>query len=158
MGAWSRSSAMALLAALSVAIAGCERQPASAYVPGLGEIMAATQMRHTKLWFAGQAGNWPLAAYELDELKEGFDDAVKFHPTHKETSVPIAKLLPQMTASPLDLMEGAISAKDHGKFTVAFDALTAACNACHQAVRFGFNVVTRPTANPYTNQNFEAPH
>jgi len=26
-------------------------------VPGLGEIMAATQMRHLKLWYAGQAEN-----------------------------------------------------------------------------------------------------
>src|SRR5262249_46301319 len=42
--------------------------------PGLGEIMALQQMRHSKLWFAGSAGNWPLAEYELDELKEGFGD------------------------------------------------------------------------------------
>lgn len=49
------------------------------YVIGLGEIMGLTQMRHAKLWFAGEAGNWPLSAYELDELKEGFDDAVTYH-------------------------------------------------------------------------------
>jgi hypothetical protein len=36
--------------------------------PGLGEIMSANQMRHVKLWFAGEAGNWPLASYEVDEL------------------------------------------------------------------------------------------
>jgi len=157
MGARSRSPAIALLAVLSVATAGCERQAPATYVPGLGEIMAATQMRHTKLWFAGQAGNWPLASYELDELKEGFDDAVKFHPTHKEAPAPIAKLLPQMMSGPLGLMEDAISARDGGKFAAAFDAITGACNACHKAVNFGFNVVTRPTANPYTNQNFEVP-
>lgn len=64
----SRSSAVAIALLAAVATAGCERQPAPAYIPGLGEIMAATQMRHAKLWFAGQAGHWPLAAYELDEL------------------------------------------------------------------------------------------
>jgi hypothetical protein len=37
--------------------------------------MTLTQMRHAKLWFAGQAANWPLAAYELDELHEGMQDA-----------------------------------------------------------------------------------
>jgi hypothetical protein len=47
------------------------------YVPGLGEIMGSTQMRHAKLWFAGKAGNWDLASYELDEIREGMDDAVK---------------------------------------------------------------------------------
>ncbi|MGE5413642.1 MAG: hypothetical protein ACM3NW_05660, partial [Syntrophomonadaceae bacterium] len=39
--------------------------------PGLGELMTFNQMRHAKLWFAGEAGNWKLARYELDELGEG---------------------------------------------------------------------------------------
>jgi hypothetical protein len=44
------------------AVAACSREPATpAYTPGLGEIMTLTQMRHAKLWFAGQAGNWSLA-------------------------------------------------------------------------------------------------
>src|SRR5947208_2225088 len=38
-------------------------QPKEPFTPGLGEIMTLQQMRHLKLWFAGQAGNWPLAAY-----------------------------------------------------------------------------------------------
>ena len=42
-------------------------------------------MRHTKLWLAGQAGNWKLAEYEVEELGEGFDDVVKLHPTHKDS-------------------------------------------------------------------------
>ncbi len=157
MSTLSRSSAIALLLFLSLATAGCERQPPAPYVPGLGEIMSATQMRHTKLWFAGKAGNWPLAAYELDELKEGFDDVVTFHPTHKDAPAPLAELLPQITGAPLKMLDEAIAARDNGKFVKAFDALTGACNACHQAAKFGFNVVTRPASNPYTNQNFEAP-
>src|ERR1700692_621005 len=64
---------------------GAHAQPAAAkpaeaakepYAPGLGEIMTLTQMRHLKLWLAGAAKNWELADYELDELKEGFDDAI----------------------------------------------------------------------------------
>lgn len=43
----------------------------------LSGIMAQQQMRHIKLWFAGTAGNWPLADYEIDGLKEGFDDVAK---------------------------------------------------------------------------------
>jgi hypothetical protein len=37
-------------------------------------IMSLQQMRHPKLYFAGQAENWDLAAYEPDEIGEGFDD------------------------------------------------------------------------------------
>jgi len=32
--------------------------------------------------------------------------------------------------------------------------LTKACNDCHQATNFGFNVVQRPATNPYSNQVF----
>ena len=56
-------------------------KPQEPFTPGLGEIMTLQQMRHLKLWFAGQGGNWPLAGYELDELKEGFEDVVKYFPT-----------------------------------------------------------------------------
>jgi len=123
--------------------------------PGLGEIMSVNQMRHAKLWFAGEAGNWPLAAYEVDELSEGFDDVVRLHPTHKDSPQPLRDLVPELIDAPLAQLRGAIDARDKRRFEGAFDALTAACNACHQATRFGFNVVQRPTANPYTNQRFE---
>jgi hypothetical protein len=56
---------------LLLATSGCRRSttaasipsPPDAYVPGLGEIMTLQQMRHVKLWFAGEAGNWDLATY-----------------------------------------------------------------------------------------------
>ncbi|PYR25901.1 MAG: hypothetical protein DMF98_10670, partial [Acidobacteria bacterium] len=57
----------------STPAAGSGAGSADAYVPGLGEMMSLQQMRHVKLWFAGQAENWDLAAYEVDELGEGFD-------------------------------------------------------------------------------------
>src|SRR5689334_13319976 len=73
---------------------------AEAYAPGLGEIMTLQQMRHTKLWLAGEAGNWDLAAYEIDELGEGFDDVIKFHPTHKESPVAPKDAIPRMVNEP----------------------------------------------------------
>ena len=146
-------------------VLGCAKQPPPAapaasepvYTPGLGEIMTLTQMRHTKLWFAGEAGNWPLASYEVDELKEGMDDAVTFHPTHKDSPLPIPDLIKKIMTEPIKNMEVAVDAKDSMKFVAAFDALTSACNQCHMAANFGFNVVVRPTANPYSNQNFQVP-
>jgi len=127
---------------------------AAPYVPGLGEIMSLQQMRHVKLWFAGQAENWELAAYELDELSEGFDDVVSFHPTHKDSPVAPKDAIPRMMGEPLAQLRDAIGRKDAAKFVQAYDALTAGCNACHQATNFGFNAVQRPTANPYPNQVF----
>jgi hypothetical protein len=116
--------------------------------------MTATQMSHSKLWFAGQAGNWPLASYELEELKEGFADIVTYHPVHKGSPQPISEILPQITALPLSKLSTAIESGNETAFREAFDSLTDACNACHQAENFGFNVITRPGVNPYTNQQF----
>ena len=144
--------------ALLCALPACSREPvAPAYTPGLGEIMTLTQMRHAKLWFAGQAGNWPLAAYELDELHEGLDDAATFHPTHKDSPVPIPQVIEKIMTSPLDELDKAVKAHDTAAFSTAFDALTEACNACHRATNFTFNVVVRPAANSYANQAFQVP-
>jgi len=140
-------------------ISGCNRQAAETqFVPGFGEIMTLTQMRHVKLWFAGQNANWALASYELDELNEGLEDAAKFHPTHKDADLPIPQLIDKIMKAPLDQLAEAVKAQDQDRFTKAFDALTDACNSCHQAAKFGFNVVTRPNGNPYTNQVFQPAH
>ncbi|MEO8502587.1 MAG: hypothetical protein ABI609_01710 [Acidobacteriota bacterium] len=145
-------------------LAACDREHspappvAESYAPGLGEIMTLQQMRHIKLWFAGQSGNWQLADYEVTELGEGFDDVVKFHPTHKDSPVAPKDAIPRLIPGPLAAVRTAIEHRDAAEFVRAYDALTAACNGCHQATNFGFNVVGRPQGNPYTNQVFEPAH
>ena len=142
-----------------VALTACENHgdQSRSYAPGLGEIMTFTQLRHAKLWLAGSAGNWELAAYEADEIEEGFQDAVTYHPTHKDAPLPLATALPAMTKGPLAALRAAIDRRDQPAFETAFDSLTAACNSCHQAMKFGFNVVRRPIADGFPNQDFAAP-
>jgi hypothetical protein len=134
--------------------AGSSNAASDAYAPGLGEIMTLQQMRHTKLWLAGDAGNWDLAAYEIKELGEGFDDVVKYHPTHEESPVAPKDAIPRMVTVPLMELGAAVDRKDPKEFEQAYDALTKACNDCHQATNFGFNVVQRPSTSPYPNQVF----
>lgn len=116
--------------------------------------MSLQQMRHIKLWFAGQAENWPLASYEIDELGEGFDDVVSFHPTLGNRPVAPRDIVPELVTEPIDSLRAAVGREDLRAFGVAFDALTLACNDCHAAMEFGFNKVQSPTSNPYTNQVF----
>src|SRR5262249_47768350 len=73
-------------AILPFAVGAQETQPAKdaakegtkdlpkAYLPGLEQFMNMILIEHNKLWFAGQARNWPLAAYELGEIKEIMSD------------------------------------------------------------------------------------
>ena len=118
--------------------------------------MTLQQMRHTKLWLAAQAANWELASYELKELGEGFDDIVKFHPTHEESPVAPKDAIPRMIPGPLAELQAAVDKKDANAFGPAYDGLTKACNDCHQATNFGFNQVQRPASNPYPDQMFPA--
>lgn len=152
----ARAAASVLCAALGTAC-GLHGPEARAFAPGLGEIMSSQQMRHLKLWYAGLAGNWALAAYELDELEEGFDDAVRLHPTHPGVPRPLRELVPEFTAGPLRSLRQAVEGRRPEDFAAAFDALSQGCNGCHAAASFAFNVIARPTSNPYSNQRFEAP-
>lgn len=129
-----------------------ESNAVETYTPGLGDLMGATQMRHAKLWFAGKNGNWDLATYELDEMREGLADAAHFNPMFK--NIPVQKMLEQFTAQPLSDLDKAIASKKVEGFKQAFDELTAACNGCHHAAARGFISITRPAAAPFTNQNF----
>ena len=160
-----RASTFSMVAIVSlVALAAC-RQPAppptpapsnaaEAYVPGLGEIMSLQQMRHTKLWLAGNAGNWALAGYEVEELGEGFDDVIKFQPTKEGSPVEPKDAIPRIVTQPLAAVRQAVENKDAKAFAPAYDALTKGCNDCHEATNHGFNVVQRPATNPYPNQVF----
>ncbi|MDD5215810.1 MAG: hypothetical protein PHQ03_09785 [Methylococcales bacterium] len=151
-----------LLLCSTFLISGCASETVTTvetFKPGLGEIMSLTAMRHAKLWFAGQAENWALAAYELDELKEGIEDAEIFHPTHKHLkTAPMKSLIAATMENPVAALDKAIAAKNLIEFNKQYDQLTAGCNACHQMADFGFNVnvVTRPNFNPFANQNFSA--
>jgi len=128
---------------------------AGGYAPGLGEIMALTANRHTKLWLAGNAGNWELAEYELDELEEGFEDVEKYHPKHKSIPIPLPKLIAGTMKVPLENLRAAVKTRNKDAFVGHYDQLTDGCNNCHLSTKFGFNTVIRPSHNPFPSQRFE---
>lgn len=114
-------------------------------LPGLGEIMTLQQLRHIKLWFAGRAGNWPLADYEIGELNEGFEDVDKLLG---------GDTVDKMVGAPIKALQKAVDDKNRAAFTAAFDDLSAGCNSCHHTLDHAFIVIQRPTSLPYSNQNF----
>jgi hypothetical protein len=125
--------------------AAAAAQPDEPYQPSLSDIMAKQQERHIKLWFAGHSGNWPLADYEIGELGDGFDAVSKMLG---------GDLIKQHIGGPLDALQKAVDGKDGPAFAMAFDRLSAGCNACHHALDHAFIVIARPTALPYSDQVF----
>ena len=143
------ATTIALIASVLFAAAQPAKEP---YAPGLGEFMTATQLRHAKLWFAGKENNWDLAAYEIDEIKEGLEGAARLFPTFE--GIPVADMIKTIIDPRIDKLEVAVRAKSSAKFTVAFDELTSGCNSCHAAANKPFIRIQRPIAPPLTNQNF----
>lgn len=119
----------------------------SAYHPELGEQMLGIQIRHARLWQAGEAQNWLLAAFELQELKEAFDAVVEQNPEHAIFQPQrLADILPAMTKVPITAMRDAIDHNSKAEFEKAYDGLSAACTGCHRVAGNDFLVIQRPSA------------
>jgi hypothetical protein len=117
----------------------------SAYHPELGEQMLGIQIRHARLWFAGEAQNWNLAAFELQELKEAFDAVVEQNPEHAIFQPQrLADILPAMTKGPITALRDSIDHSSKPEFEKAFDSLSAGCTGCHHVAGNDFLVIQRP--------------
>ena len=149
-----KKSIIVWLAGIAIAAAPITvlAQTEKPYTPGLVEFMLTVQSHHAKLWLAGTARNWDLADYQLDELKELLEEIAQRVPVYRDT--PVGKMIEAITMPSITDVEHAIKARDSKAFAAAFDRLTGACNACHEAANRGYIVIQRPTASSFPNQSF----
>ncbi len=68
----------------------------------------------------------------------------------------IVELVETIVRQPLFDLDQAIKQKDEAKFAKAYEQLTDACNACHQAVQRPFVVIQEPNEAMFPDQNFHA--
>ena len=126
--------------------------PRDFYEPGLGDLMHALQLRHAKLWFAGQAENWDLAEFELEEIRENLDRVTRWHADNEDIPLPAA--MKAYTKEGVYALDQSIRKRDASTFVLGFDALTQGCNGCHETAKHGFIVIRRPTIDPVGNQTW----
>jgi hypothetical protein len=86
------------------------KDPPKSYFSDLGDFMAGTQRNHEKLWFSGQARNWPLADYHLAELKEILSDVEDYIPRYN--NVPIGEMIDAVITGQIADLERAVATKD----------------------------------------------
>ncbi len=133
-----------------------ETKSTAPYHPGLGDLMTAfVQPRHIKLGLAGREHNWDYAAYELDELREAFEDVAKLVPKHGNLAIPGA--IAATVDQPMTALGAAIKAKDDAGFAASYAALTQSCNACHRSADHPQIVIQTPGVSPFPDQDFR-PH
>ncbi len=125
-----------------------------AQTPGLGEYMSSIQLHVAKLWFAGQASNWALARYELDELAENMEGAEALHA--KRDSVDISSVLASVRQTQLPLLKTSINGRNARGFADAYGQTLAACNGCHRPAGYPFIHIITPTREPVTNQEWKS--
>jgi hypothetical protein len=124
-----------------------------AQTPGLGEYMSTIQLHAAKLWFAGQALNWKLSKYELDELAETVEAAEALHA--RRTDVDVSPVLQGVRLAQLPLFEQAIASQNHRAFSDAYSQVLTACNNCHRLAGYEFIHIVPPTREPVTNQRWK---
>jgi hypothetical protein len=134
----------------SLVLASLALAQGETYVPALGDIMSAIQSRHIKLWFAGRQENWDLASFELEQIRQGLENAATLY-----SGIPADYV--GATVDPIKDLGAAITAKDGVKFAKAYVALNAACNACHKGIDRGFIVIRVPSTSPFSDQSFATP-
>jgi len=157
---------LVVLAAATAGVALAQTAPAAApaptggveanFKPGFDDMMTmVVQPRHIKLYYAGQAKNWPLAAFQLNELRHSYDRIAAALPKYRTFS--LKPTLTSMSWGAINALNQAITAKDSARFLAAYNQLTESCNSCHQALGHPQIVMKTPTSNPYTDQDFNVP-
>jgi hypothetical protein len=107
--------------------------------PGLGEVMVQVGRRFETAGRAAAANRFELAAFEVGELEELFENDVPRATLPKEG--PTAQI-PAMAKAFLEAIPPeltlAASSRDRAAFAAAFRHAAAVCNACHVAATKGF--------------------
>jgi hypothetical protein len=125
-----------------------------AQTPGLGDYMTTMQLHTAKLWFAGQASNWKLAKYEIDELAETMEAAESLHARRKD--VDVSSVLRSIRFTLVPLLDQALVKKSPPAFGDAYNQALVACNGCHRPAGYEFIQIITPTREPVSNQQWSA--
>jgi uncharacterized protein YukE len=129
-----------------------DAQTAKDLAPGLGEYMTTIQLHAGKLWFAAKATNWPLAEYELDELKETMKAAKALNA--EKNGVKISNVLDSVLQTQVAQLAASIKRKSSAEFQSSYDETLSACNGCHTEAGYKFIQIVRPNSPPVTNQKW----
>ena len=113
--------------------------------PELGQQMLMLELRHDRLWWAGEAGNWNLAYYMAGEIGEDIQGIIESNGDAAELQPQkLSEVMPAMLNAPLRNLMEAIGTHDKAKFAKAYDDLSAACTGCHRVAGNPMLVIARP--------------
>jgi cytochrome c553 len=123
--------------------------------PGLGTVMIEYNVRFGNAWWAGQAGNWDMATYQLNEMTEIQEVGETTRPAR-------ADALKKFEDENLTPLINAAKAKNQAQFNDAYDKAITGCNRCHGEQKdaagntFRFVSIMRPASqSPFSNVDWK---
>jgi len=108
---------------------------------GMGRLMPEVGARIWKLWYAAEAGNWPLARYELAEAVALLELGAFVRPKYRTT-------MAAFLADDLEPLSRAVEARDWTAFDAAFGPMVESANRYHGVYNKGFIRWRLPDAPP----------
>jgi hypothetical protein len=148
-------SAAAEIAGLKARLAALE---ARVPPPELGQQMLELQIRHDRLWWAGEAGNWNLAYFMVGELGEALQGIEETNGEAAELQPQkLSEVMPSIMNPAVKTLQEALAKHDKTAFEQAFDNLSASCTACHTVAGSGFLVIGRPKTPLLDNLRYAPP-
>jgi hypothetical protein len=130
---------------------------AQSFTPGFDDLMTMLiQPRHAKLYYAGTAKNWELAAGESRDLRQSLDRLAQTLPNYEGNDV--RQAVSNFITKKLDAVDAAVASADAARFTGAYKDLTTGCNDCHTYMEHPFLVIKVPEAaanTVYPDQDFK---
>ena len=104
-------------------------------LPDQAHAMKDVAYHFSNLWFAGQAHNWPLARFYLDETRSHLRWAVRIRPTRRTAAgdLDLGSILDGLDRSLLTRLRKGIEDQDLAAFAKAYTDTLAGCMACHLA-------------------------
>ena len=123
------------------------------FKPAMDDLMTMlVQPRHIRLYYAGQAKNWRLAGFEVNELRGALARIGRTIPNYRNINVDTA--VAAIFADKLKAVDAAVKSADLAQFNTAFGEMTAACNDCHKGMEHPFLVIKTPDAGSFPDQEF----
>jgi cytochrome c553 len=120
--------------------------------------MADVSFHWSNLWFAGQAGDWPLANYYYSEARNHIRWLIRINPTPKGPDgkpVDLKGIFDALDTSTFADVKAAIDKKDSAKFPVVYKAALESCYSCHKSVGRPYLRPQIPKAAPTTIINMD---
>ena len=105
--------------------------------PSASVAMADVGFHFANLWFAGQAGNWPLANYYYSEARNHIRWLIRIVPNPKGPDgmpVDVKGIFDGLDTTTFADLKKVIDQKDAQKFPAAYRTTLESCYQCHKAV------------------------